>query len=285
MSTRSWTLDTAGTLLEWNNDAASTGQFVFSRDTEFDTLDYDHKTTDSVQYIPSTATVTNMVGTSWMVGADHIGFGAANTVVLKIFSDTTELASTSRSIVQGDAPSYNNASAYTVSGTCTPAQAKLFSIRHSQNLGNPPDPPGTWDNQRVRLKLAAGGMDGVAPAVVVTFTLAAPVATTGSATNITPSSATLNATLNPSGANTHYPVSYKFQWGLTTSYGNETTLVADQVGSANIAVSANISGLVDNTTYHFRLQATNADNTINGLDSTFINGGGGPTGDSSVMVF
>src|SRR5438034_9127857 len=92
-----------------------------------------------------------------------------------------------------------------------------------------------------------------------------PVVTTGNASSITETSATLNGTVNPKGRST----TARFEWGLTTSYGNSTP---DQtMGSGNVAVpaAANISGLTSGTAYHFRIRATNSAGTSFGTDNTF----------------
>lgn len=123
--------------------------------------------------------------------------------------------------------------------------------------------------------LVAGGSNAVRITtwtVVVDVTLPPPVVTTGAATNVTISSASLNGTVNPSGATADYPVSYFFEWGPTVAYGNTTTPVAGQTGSADIAATAALSGLSGNTTYHFRLVATYSGETVNGSDGTFTTG-------------
>ncbi|MEI6061778.1 MAG: BACON domain-containing carbohydrate-binding protein [Bacteroidota bacterium] len=97
----------------------------------------------------------------------------------------------------------------------------------------------------------------------------APVAITLDATAVTSSAATLNGTINPNSLATNY----YFEWGTSVSYGNTTTITAAGSGSANVAASANISGLTGGTTYHFRVVATNSDGTTNGADLTFTPGG------------
>lgn len=121
---------------------------------------------------------------------------------------------------------------------------------------------------RIRWRVSDSGVTYCS--VTVTFTLPAPTATTNAATNTSTTGAQLNGTVNPNGANSDYPVSYKFQWGLTAAYGNETTPVGGQTGSLDSVVSSALSGLVGNTTYHYRLVAYNGDNTINGADQTFV---------------
>ena len=93
-----------------------------------------------------------------------------------------------------------------------------------------------------------------------------PSATTGSATNITSNSATLNGVVNPNGVAT----GAFFQWGTTVSYGNLTTSQVLGSGTSNVNISANLTGLSSNTTYHFRTVATNsAAGTTYGEDRGF----------------
>jgi hypothetical protein len=95
-----------------------------------------------------------------------------------------------------------------------------------------------------------------------------PSVTTLAATTVTGTSATLNGTINPNGlASTYY-----FEWGTTISYGNSTTTASAGSGTSNVAVSANLSGLIAGITYHFRLVGVNSDGTTYGNDMTFNTG-------------
>jgi hypothetical protein len=105
---------------------------------------------------------------------------------------------------------------------------------------------------------------------ILDFTLPAPSATTGAANSVNQTGATLEGTINPNGATAFYPVSYRFDYGLTSSYGSSTTLTGGQTGSGDIIVNAALTGLTPNTTYHFRVVALNADGTTNGSDQTFL---------------
>lgn len=91
----------------------------------------------------------------------------------------------------------------------------------------------------------------------------APSATTQAANSITTSSATLNSYVNPNGlATTIY-----FQYGLTTSYGSSTSLGGIGTAAGNYGFA--VSGLSQNTTYHFRIVAYNSSGTTYGSDMTF----------------
>jgi hypothetical protein len=96
-------------------------------------------------------------------------------------------------------------------------------------------------------------------------TPAPPVVTTGAATGVTASGATLGGTVNPNGQDT----TFHFEYGTSTSYGTSTADQSISAGSGAQSVAAVISGLVPNTTYHFRLDATSVGGTTNGSDATF----------------
>jgi hypothetical protein len=108
--------------------------------------------------------------------------------------------------------------------------------------------------------LVLAALPGVAAA-------SAPGATTGAATEVNNGAATLNGVVNPNKEDT----TWYFEYGTTTAYGAKT---ADQVASGNAGkdVTAAISGLLANTTYHFRLVATNPSGTDQGADATFTTG-------------
>ena len=91
-----------------------------------------------------------------------------------------------------------------------------------------------------------------------------PLVTTNSATNVATHSATLNGTVDPRGLST----TVSFQYGRTSTYGS-TTANQTKTGNTYQNVSANISGLTANTTYHFRIKATNSGGTRYGSDKTF----------------
>ena len=93
-----------------------------------------------------------------------------------------------------------------------------------------------------------------------------PAVVTTAATLITGSSATLNGTVNANTSN----ATPSFEYGLTTSYGTTIAATPGSVsGNTTTPISAAISGLLPNSTYHYRAFATNVTGTGYGLDMTF----------------
>jgi phosphodiesterase/alkaline phosphatase D-like protein len=93
-----------------------------------------------------------------------------------------------------------------------------------------------------------------------------PIVETGAASAITETSATLNASVNPAG---NEVTECKFEYGTTASYGSGAPCTpAPGSGGAPVAVSASVTGLSENTTYHFRISASHAIGTSKGTDQT-----------------
>jgi streptogramin lyase len=92
-----------------------------------------------------------------------------------------------------------------------------------------------------------------------------PAVTTGSATGITESGATLNGTVNPEGTETKY----YFEYGTTESFGSKTAEASAGSGTIAVEVSKAITGLTASTTYYYRIVATNSGGTTYGATKTF----------------
>jgi hypothetical protein len=93
-----------------------------------------------------------------------------------------------------------------------------------------------------------------------------PGVETGTGSEVKPMSAKLSATVDPNEENSEC----EFEYGTTTSYG-KIAVCSSQPGSGDspVAVSASLSGLTANTTYHFRIAASNPSGTSHGADQTF----------------
>jgi hypothetical protein len=114
---------------------------------------------------------------------------------------------------------------------------------------------------------------------------AAPPTLDGSpayASVITTTGATLNGTLNPNSS----PTSYHFEYGTDTSYGASTTSTNVGAGAGHQSVTAVLTGLAAETTYHFRLVADNGTGGVqHGADITFSTAPGPPVSATDVSVF
>jgi hypothetical protein len=96
-------------------------------------------------------------------------------------------------------------------------------------------------------------------------TLVPPNVSTGGASSVTPSSATLNGVVDANGRST----TYSFDYGTSTSYGTRTSSKSAGTATSAQPVSAGISGLEAGRTYHFRIVATSDAGTTVGNDATF----------------
>ena len=108
----------------------------------------------------------------------------------------------------------------------------------------------------------------------------APTAMTDAASNLTSTSATLNATVFTNKTATNY----YFQYGTTTAYGTRTADQGPVNGNAGKSVSADVTGLTPSTTYHFRVVATSPAGTAFGSDAMFTTAAPGGPSPSAVTI-
>jgi hypothetical protein len=92
-----------------------------------------------------------------------------------------------------------------------------------------------------------------------------PTASTGGASSVSYTSATLHGYVNPHGQTTNYV----FEYGKTRSYGSQTPLSVAGSGNDVITVSQTLTGLQPLSTYHYRILATTATGAAVGADRTF----------------
>ena len=93
-----------------------------------------------------------------------------------------------------------------------------------------------------------------------------PEVETGGATAVKATTTTIEGRVFPEGLAT----TYYFEYGQTTSYGTKVPISPKAVGAgfAAVAVSQALTGLVQGTTYHYRLAAKNAAGSQTGDDQT-----------------
>lgn len=116
-------------------------------------------------------------------------------------------------------------------------------------------------------RLDASYDDRTYSGTVLSFTTATPPAIVSltAPTTVSAHAATLNGELNPNG----FAANYYFQYGPSPSYGHSTPVVSGVSGSAAVAVSGILAGLLPNTTYYYRLVATGAGGTVDTVTGTF----------------
>lgn len=137
--------------------------------------------------------------------------------------------------------------------------------------------PGTTYHYRVIATNASGTTVGADRTFTTTGTAPppppAPSATTGTV-RADAGSAVVSGSVNPNGLAT----SYYFEFGTTANYGQQTPPQGAGSGSSSVSVSATLSGLQANTTYHYRLVAVGPQGAFAiGEDRTFVTSGAAST--------
>ncbi|MEK7612212.1 MAG: hypothetical protein AAB407_02635 [Patescibacteria group bacterium] len=122
---------------------------------------------------------------------------------------------------------------------------------------------------------------GIGYGAIVSFTTtdnpptgSLPTVITKPATNVSQTSATLNASVNPEGKNTDV----WFEWGTSQSLGNATNQQSAGSGSSFVNVSKSINNLSPNTTYYFRAVGASNVGASEGTILSFTTQGGGQSG-------
>ncbi len=111
------------------------------------------------------------------------------------------------------------------------------------------------------------GVGGVWAFEFLPLPASAPTAVTGVASDVTPSSATLTATVNPNSGNV---IDCHFQYGPTGARRRQGPCSPNPgSGEGPVAVSAAVSDLQPNTTYRFRIVARNAEGRSVGSYAVF----------------
>jgi hypothetical protein len=99
-----------------------------------------------------------------------------------------------------------------------------------------------------------------------------PDVATEPASGVQPTAATLNGTVNPDGIQVTV---CRFEYGIGVNYGQSVPCTPEPgSGSSGVPVSASLTGLLADSTYHFRVIAQNGNGILNyGADETFTTTG------------
>ena len=147
---------------------------------------------------------------------------------------------------------------------------KLYRMIVSDAIGNRRDYyPASLNPQGTDLVFPAG-----TPETLSVNSTVSPLVVLSSSSNVTTTGATISGTVNPRGDAT----SYRFEYGTSTNYGQQTTAASASNGSSNVTVSAALAGLNPNQTYYFRLTASNS------FGSAYTNAGTFTTGPKLVVT-
>jgi hypothetical protein len=157
--------------------------------------------------------------------------------------------------VTGTATAGSGMKAVTVNGVSATVSGEAFSATVPLSSGT--------NTLTATVTSIAGGARSVAEGV--TYNGAAPVASTGSASRVGSSTATLSGQVTAGGS----PASYYFQYGKTSKYGHQTKAKSLAAGTAPVPVSAQLSRLSSHTTYPYRLLATGKAGPSYGTDAKF----------------
>jgi hypothetical protein len=117
-------------------------------------------------------------------------------------------------------------------------------------------------------RIVATNENGTTYGPDLTFRTGSPPEIGGvNADELTGTTATVNARINPTG----YATSYLFEYGTTSAYGQSIPVSPASIGAGteSVDVSQQLTGLQDGTTYHYRVVATNVWGTAVSPDTTF----------------
>jgi Fibronectin type III domain len=165
---------------------------------------------------------------------------------------------------------YGTGTSYGQSAPCVPATGSIpaDSARHPVTADLSALTPSVTYHFRLVAASAAGANKGPDQ----TFTTLSLVAIDAiSVSNVTTTTVTLSAQINPGGFDTSYHIEY----GRTAAYGTSIPVPDAGIGAgqSDQPVSQNISGLQPNSTYHFRVVASNALGTSQSSDQLFMTRG------------
>ncbi|HEU5479870.1 MAG TPA: hypothetical protein VFU90_08570, partial [Candidatus Tumulicola sp.] len=139
----------------------------------------------------------------------------------------------------------------------------------ASNVAVHADVTGLTSGARYHFRLVAANANGPNAGSVLSFVTVTPPTIEGAeARDLTPTTANLEAEINPGSGETTYHIEY----GTSTSYGTVVPVPDGDVGSgaSDVPVAQHVAGLISGVAYHWRVVASNSAGTTIGADHVFI---------------
>ncbi len=192
------------------------------------------------------------------------------TVVTKAASSVAQTTATLNATVNPNGQTvseckfeYGTTEAYGKTASCTPSPGSGETpVEVSASV------TGLTANTTYHFRIFASNSSAAGTGSDVMFkTPGPPTVVTKAASSVAQTTATLNATVNPNGQTVS---ECKFEYGTTEAYGKTASCTPSPgSGETPVEVSASVTGLTANTTYHFRIFASNSSAAGTGSDETF----------------
>ncbi|MBN1367537.1 MAG: hypothetical protein JW967_06405 [Dehalococcoidales bacterium] len=230
--------------------------------------DYSFKTPVAVPPVVSTLAAKGVTNTSVILVGNVSALGSADSIMVSFeYGTTTDYGLTSKPPIPITVADFSNP--FEFHGGFETKEDDIDDLI-----------PGTTYHYRAK---ADGGVNGVSYGEDFSFKttgiqpITPPTVDTLAASNITTGSATLNGELVLTG--TAATINVYFEYGLTTSYGSSSTA---QKLTKTGSFSAELTGLLSGTTYHYRTKADGGTNGVSvGPDMTFTTAYISPSIDTS----
>lgn len=157
---------------------------------------------------------------------------------------------------------------------CTPTTVTASMVSTTTTTNHPPSGGGTGSHCTPECPSASTSSSySTSTYGGTTKTCKPPSVDTDCASWTDSDTAKVSGSINPNGATT----SYYFEYGKTTSFGSQTPTGTAGNGRTLVDVSATIDGLTSNTTYYYRLVATNEKGTTRTYTQSFKTTAAKPT--------
>ena len=216
-----------------------------------------------------------------VVGVNSGGTSNGNDLTLTTTCAAPTVVTQAASAITGTTATLNGTVNANNSATTTSFDYGLTTLYGTNIAGNPLSVGGSsatgvtgaitglLPNTLYHFRINGANAFGTSNGSDLTFTTAQipPTVTTGVATGVNSTAATMTGTVNANNLSTNV----FFDYGLTTLYGTTVNGAPTPVGgTVTTNVSASLTLLTPNTTYHYRVRGVNAAGTSNGNDMTFF---------------